>query len=1003
MDRALNDDLNGVDWGFNGTNEFQFYDVAVTSVVYHDGSTSEGDSIVDHNIIGNLKHPFAKLTDLDTDMQDHSTVYGMNFGISWGSDNSQDIAFYGKWTPNVIAQDLWPRLKCYDENNHGPELFQDSFPLGAQSTTKITNVDWKNISDSQVLNEMMDAVNGGDLVVRVSIFYYTRNYPTYVPFNATLGYVVGVIGVPGPRDTLNVPGQRVLSFTNNFPVGLTFDQGDLCEGVNDISKFGPWMHSAPVEVDTTRSIIHLDLSNSIPSDLYNSLRNIGSLRIAMLRNDCVQILGEEEIPYYSNKQLPISSGIYDINVDYSLLDDLDDYPLVLGQYLNDNYGTPICGAFLLKGGEDSRSLNILLKEHEYFIRPNGYYVDRLDRLEKPSCKMDLYVTRYGKPVVVNVSVESAGTFLPADGVVASTNTAMTDNNGIASFQFQLHEYVIIPAEREYGTPQCTDSKDPSDQLELPIDGQVYNFTYCVEGDIQVCQTLYSFAFLAFSDLIYVEIPTWVDDVEPILAQFARLAAIMDTVLDMSSYTDVTKPHNVNLLKKVLNLDFEDPSYMPTTRDLSPSKREMILRWLDNPKYSSSSRIPHELEKCVFPTANSRIKRDRNFVPYRCDGRPLGFLDHPEDLDLSLAKIYKPPMMMARSILKHRPLFGMSSQVMLKTESNKCTLDYVKVQLQTAIQLEWVTLPTYLTSLYSIVDGCNTEVYNLIRQVVMQEMLHFTQAANILIAMNGVPEIDSADVAASYPTKLPGSVLPSLTVTLEKITLHHVHDIFMGIELPQKTEVGGDINTTLYTIGEFYSEISDCINMLGDDVFNNETLDLQVQWPWNDERVGVVYPITDSLSAVNAITAIISEGEGANLLDPTDITNNTLAHFFKFEEIVCQKHLKQISNDNYSYSGNPIPFNSKGVWPMRPNPNVTSLIPDTNCYTEARVFHQVYRNLLRKLQTVFNGKPEEIFGAVSIMESLKVHAKRLMWTKFNPSDPDDPTTCGPVWDYDWPDN
>ena len=87
---------------------------------------------------------------------------------------------------------------------------------------------------------------------------------------------------------------------------------------------------------------------------------------------------------------------------------------------------------------------------------------------------------------------------------------MTDNNGIAYFQFLLHENVAIPAEREYGTSQGMGSPDPSDQFEL-IDGQVYNFTYCVESYIQVC--LYSFAFLAFSDLNYVETPTWVDDVE----------------------------------------------------------------------------------------------------------------------------------------------------------------------------------------------------------------------------------------------------------------------------------------------------------------------------------------------------------------------------------------------------------------------------------------------------------------------------------------------------------
>ena len=69
----------------------------------------------------------------------------------------------------------------------------------------------------------MDTVNSGDLVVRVSILYYTINYPTYMPFNATLGYVVGVIGVLGPRDILNVPKQGVMSQkTSQLACKVTF-------------------------------------------------------------------------------------------------------------------------------------------------------------------------------------------------------------------------------------------------------------------------------------------------------------------------------------------------------------------------------------------------------------------------------------------------------------------------------------------------------------------------------------------------------------------------------------------------------------------------------------------------------------------------------------------------------------------------------------------------------------------------------------------------------------
>ena len=67
----------------SGTNEFQFLDTKVTSVVYENGQTSLTDPIVGSRIVGNLNQPFAKLVDLDVDVQDKATIYGMKFGVSW--------------------------------------------------------------------------------------------------------------------------------------------------------------------------------------------------------------------------------------------------------------------------------------------------------------------------------------------------------------------------------------------------------------------------------------------------------------------------------------------------------------------------------------------------------------------------------------------------------------------------------------------------------------------------------------------------------------------------------------------------------------------------------------------------------------------------------------------------------------------------------------------------------------------------------------------------------
>ena len=66
----------------SGTNEFQFLDAKITSVVYKGGQTSLADPIVGSSIVGNLDQPFAKLIDLDVEVQDKAIIYGMKFGVS---------------------------------------------------------------------------------------------------------------------------------------------------------------------------------------------------------------------------------------------------------------------------------------------------------------------------------------------------------------------------------------------------------------------------------------------------------------------------------------------------------------------------------------------------------------------------------------------------------------------------------------------------------------------------------------------------------------------------------------------------------------------------------------------------------------------------------------------------------------------------------------------------------------------------------------------------------
>ena len=332
-------------------------------------------------------------------------------------------------------------------------------------------------------------------------------------------------------------------------------------------------------------------------------------------------------------------------------------------------------------------------------------------------------------------------------------------------------------------------------------------------------------------------------VGPIFTQYARLAPTMKGILDLSNYNNVTQSHNLNLLNRTLRLDIDHVSHMPTTRDLSPTKRAMILEWLDNPQYDEENTTALDQSHICKPIRTNSARPPDYFCVKRC-GESLNFKDHPYVSEPYFGKIVSDKVLddhFTDIILPGRPLSGDWS----------CSAENVTTQLQTAIQLEWATLPVYLTSLYSIVEDCNIEIYNVIRTVVMQEMLHFTQSANTLIAMGGSPLIDDAKIVPEFPTTgLPGNVLKKLYVNLEKFSLKHVFNVFMGIEIPDVSFVDMPVIVNRkYTIGKFYDEIKDCIKTLGDGVFYPDTVNMQVKWPWTpSQSQGNVVPVHDSKSA-----------------------------------------------------------------------------------------------------------------------------------------------------------
>lgn len=105
-------------------------------------------------------------------------------------------------------------------------------------------------------------------------------------------------------------------------------------------------------------------------------------------------------------------------------------------------------------------------------------------------------------------------------------------------------------------------------------------------------------------------------------------------------------------------------------------------------------------------------------------------------------------------------------------------------LQTAVELEHATIPTYLYALYSIEPGTNAEIASLLLSIVIEEMMHMALACNILNAIGGSPEIDKPGFIPTYPGHLPGAVEESLIVPLAPLSQDLVLKVFMVIEEPE---------------------------------------------------------------------------------------------------------------------------------------------------------------------------------------------------------------------------
>jgi Ferritin-like len=323
-------------------------------------------------------------------------------------------------------------------------------------------------------------------------------------------------------------------------------------------------------------------------------------------------------------------------------------------------------------------------------------------------------------------------------------------------------------------------------------------------------------------------------------------------------------------------------------------------------------------------------------------------------------------------------------------------------MQWAIELEHATMPPYLCALYSLDPGHNVDAGEVVSSVLLEEMLHMTLAANLLNAVGGRPRLDMPSMLPGYPRPLPHGGR-SFEISLFRFGAEAI-ETFLKIERPSPAD-GPAESDDYETIGQFYEAIrrglSELTVTLGEaTVFCGDPA-RQV----TDQHIytgsGRIIAVDGLASALVALAQIVEQGEGADHTQVWDgdvdifhPERDQVAHYFRFRELMHGRRYRRGDTPRSGPTGDPIPIDWDRVRPMRANPRTSDHPPGSPIRMAQEQFNRSYCALLHRLEEAFDGAPQTLGSAVSVMYALKAQAQALMHM---PTE-DGLATAGPTFEY-----
>lgn len=303
-----------------------------------------------------------------------------------------------------------------------------------------------------------------------------------------------------------------------------------------------------------------------------------------------------------------------------------------------------------------------------------------------------------------------------------------------------------------------------------------------------------------------------------------------------------------------------------------------------------------------------------------------------------------------------------------THASQQLLNVIKRALRGALQLEFATIPLYLTALWSIIDQAHP-VARSIRAVAHEEMLHLSLICNLLSALGERPVL-TGSVVPTFPSRLPGGVHQELELRLQGYGPAALRT-FMEIERPEKPiQIIGEPVESFpeeeTTIGEFYEAVLEAIKKLNPPLDPNRQIAGPFTW----------FVMTKLEHVEEAITLIMAQGEGARGV-PFSRYRRYLSHYYRFKSLAMLTELHWDESAKALRKGGPI--SAPSVFTLAPaSPNGYGSATPRALRLASDRFEENYSKMLRLLEASWlEGGDKSFVQALELMLELGSLAQTMM--------------------------